>query len=206
MANQSDEYISRDRFAGDRGQCRLNRRVRGSLCHPTRSPCLQGQCARMDAPSVVSRLAGKRRMVGPVRFELTTPCTPCKCATRLRYGPDREGAANRWPEALARAFSPGAPVCGKMQFTSPNACNSMPSHSCPDGGIGRRNGLKIRRPLKACGFDPLSGHQPSLPWSYGSASHPSHERSEWRRLPRRSPTGVGGQSWIERGFRRRSSS
>ena len=30
--------------------------------------------------------------------------------------------------------------------------------SCrPDGGIGRRNGLKIRR-RKACGFDPLSGH------------------------------------------------
>ena len=40
------------------------------------------------------------QMVGPVRFELTTPCTPCKCATSLRYGPnlgkgakatDREG-------------------------------------------------------------------------------------------------------------------
>ena len=26
-------------------------------------------------------------MVGPVRFELTTSCTPCKRATRLRYGP-----------------------------------------------------------------------------------------------------------------------
>lgn len=33
-----------------------------------------------------------------------------------------------------------------------------PAHR-PDGGIGRRNGLKIRRPLKACGFDPHSGHQ-----------------------------------------------
>src|SRR5690606_11709276 len=28
-------------------------------------------------------------MVGPVRFELTTSCTPCKRATRLRYGPNR---------------------------------------------------------------------------------------------------------------------
>jgi hypothetical protein len=29
----------------------------------------------------------------------------------------------------------------------------------PDGGIGRRTGLKIPRPLKACRFDPDSGHQ-----------------------------------------------
>ena len=26
-------------------------------------------------------------LVGVVGFELTTPCTPCKCATRLRYTP-----------------------------------------------------------------------------------------------------------------------
>jgi hypothetical protein len=29
----------------------------------------------------------------------------------------------------------------------------------PDGGIGRRTGLKIPRPQKACRFDPGSGHQ-----------------------------------------------
>ena len=29
----------------------------------------------------------------------------------------------------------------------------------PDGGIGRRAGLKIQFPLKKCGFDPHSGHQ-----------------------------------------------
>ena len=28
--------------------------------------------------------------VGPTRFELATPCTPCKCATRLRHGPQRD--------------------------------------------------------------------------------------------------------------------
>ena len=28
-------------------------------------------------------------LVGAVGFELTTPCTPCKCATRLRYAPTR---------------------------------------------------------------------------------------------------------------------
>ena len=27
------------------------------------------------------------KMVGVTRFELATPCTPCKCATRLRYTP-----------------------------------------------------------------------------------------------------------------------
>src|SRR5579872_2507157 len=29
----------------------------------------------------------------------------------------------------------------------------------PDGGTGRRAGLKIPFPLKECGFDSLSGHQ-----------------------------------------------
>ena len=28
-----------------------------------------------------------KNMVGTARFELATPCTPCKCATRLRYAP-----------------------------------------------------------------------------------------------------------------------
>ena len=28
-------------------------------------------------------------MVGLVRFELTTSCTPCKRATRLRYSPNK---------------------------------------------------------------------------------------------------------------------
>src|SRR3954470_22927199 len=27
------------------------------------------------------------RLVGATRFELATPCTPCRCATRLRYAP-----------------------------------------------------------------------------------------------------------------------
>src|SRR5574340_1272132 len=28
-------------------------------------------------------------LVGARRFELPTPCTPCKCATRLRYAPTK---------------------------------------------------------------------------------------------------------------------
>ena len=30
-------------------------------------------------------------LVGAAGFELATPCTPCKCATRLRYAPNRLG-------------------------------------------------------------------------------------------------------------------
>jgi hypothetical protein len=38
-------------------------------------------------------------MVGLVRFELTTSCTPCKRATRLRYSPmiHRKGEEARCP-------------------------------------------------------------------------------------------------------------
>ncbi len=31
-------------------------------------------------------------MVGTARFELATPCTPSKCATRLRYVPMESAA------------------------------------------------------------------------------------------------------------------
>jgi hypothetical protein len=33
-------------------------------------------------------------MVGTAGFELATPCTPCKCATRLRYAPNPLIVAN----------------------------------------------------------------------------------------------------------------
>ena len=44
-------------------------------------------------------------LVGVAGFELATPCTPCKCATRLRYTPkgaDYSGAARvrRWCGAV----------------------------------------------------------------------------------------------------------
>ena len=32
-------------------------------------------------------LANLQKLVGTARFELATPCTPSKCATRLRYVP-----------------------------------------------------------------------------------------------------------------------
>ena len=33
------------------------------------------------------RAGPSNQMVGTAGFELATPCTPCKCATRLRYAP-----------------------------------------------------------------------------------------------------------------------
>ena len=33
-------------------------------------------------------------VVGTAGFELATPCTPCKCATRLRYAPNRFSPAS----------------------------------------------------------------------------------------------------------------
>ena len=43
-------------------------------------------------------------MVGLVRFELTTSCTPCKRATRLRYSPNKEGSESSMQPAEASGF------------------------------------------------------------------------------------------------------
>ena len=42
-----------------------------------------------------TRIFASVKMVGPVRFELTTSCTPCKRATRLRYGPNQRTVTKR---------------------------------------------------------------------------------------------------------------
>jgi hypothetical protein len=43
---------------------------------------------------VFEHLKYKKR-IGTARFELATPCTPCKCATRLRYAPTKKYAYNK---------------------------------------------------------------------------------------------------------------
>ena len=43
-----------------------------------------------EAHKLRTSLTGETKMVGLVRFELTTSCTPCKRATRLRYSPNKE--------------------------------------------------------------------------------------------------------------------
>src|ERR1700751_5841430 len=56
------------------------------------------------------------RLVGAPRFELGTPCTPCKCATRLRHAPTEfvlirlsiHAAAKRSHAGMIRCFfAPG---------------------------------------------------------------------------------------------------
>src|SRR4051812_2777762 len=61
-------------------------------------------------------------MVGLVRFELTTSCTPCKRATRLRYSPNKEGSQSGMPRAEASAFSgPGRVVFSIADLSAPRA-------------------------------------------------------------------------------------
>ena len=47
-------------------------------------------------------------MVGAAGFELATPCTPCKCATRLRYAPKDKNYSrffSRWKSLLTPDFA-----------------------------------------------------------------------------------------------------
>jgi hypothetical protein len=48
---------------------------------------MQGQGSQGDGRT-------PKEMVGTARFELATPCTPSKCATRLRYVPMESAAVD----------------------------------------------------------------------------------------------------------------
>ncbi len=81
-----------------------------------------------------------------------------------------------------------------MQSVSPR------DHPCPDGGIGRRAGLKIQCPLKTCGFEPRSGHAKKtaasgLFWCPDGPFHPPPLRGcpqggDWGKTPRPPPVTV----------------
>jgi hypothetical protein len=60
-------------------------------------------------------------MVGTARFELATPCTPSKCATRLRYVP-MESAAQIYDgsvefdfQILHQSAAPGEDACSYIE-------------------------------------------------------------------------------------------
>ena len=56
-----------------------------SVCRPRCHPGARKQKAQSeDWAKCLNQL------VGAAGFELATPCTPCKCATRLRYAPTQE--------------------------------------------------------------------------------------------------------------------
>ena len=68
----------------------------------------------------------KKRLVGTARFELATPCTPSKCATRLRYVPMKlaagEGSEGFDLEILHQRGTPG-------EGTRPTRARQEPSSS-----------------------------------------------------------------------------
>ena len=95
-------------------------------------------------------------MVGTARFELATPCTPSKCATRLRYVP-MEYAAEIGSEGdltsefyTSRARTARAPV--RMVVFQSEKHDSYQGIAFSDAV----NGAKFIRlqPLRACPHNP----------------------------------------------------
>ncbi len=60
-------------------------------------------------PDVLKSRVVLSRLVGATRFELATPCTPCKCATRLRHAPTEK----RMIAEKARGNLSAAPLAAK---------------------------------------------------------------------------------------------
>ena len=56
---------------------------------PQAGPKAMRDRKRTELGSILARRAEHplKKLVGATRFELATPCTPCKCATRLRHAP-----------------------------------------------------------------------------------------------------------------------
>ena len=46
-------------------------------------------CEKQKARHLLEEPGFALSLVGVAGFELATPCTPCKCATRLRYTPTK---------------------------------------------------------------------------------------------------------------------
>ena len=55
----------------------------------TRWQSVRAAVRRVMATSCAVYGTDRVKLVGAPRFELGTPCTPCKCATRLRHAPTR---------------------------------------------------------------------------------------------------------------------
>ena len=63
-------------------------------------------------------------MVGAAGFELATPCTPCKCTTRLRYAPTEE----RIIAGFLRCASTFAIFLFGLSFEQDHAPGGRPAH------------------------------------------------------------------------------
>ena len=93
---------------------------------------------------VILRPFASVKMVGLVRFELTTSCTPCKRATRLRYSPNqRDGHKAPCPDRTQALFLPSA-FCARKRETA-GAANGIHTAATMLGEArcegGRESGL-----------------------------------------------------------------
>jgi hypothetical protein len=63
---------------------------------------IQAQSELKKAECEATHSALSKVLVGVAGFELATPCTPCKCATRLRYTPKTNKKWCGWQELNPR--------------------------------------------------------------------------------------------------------
>src|SRR6266850_5080239 len=89
--------------------------------------------------------------IGAPRFELGTPCTPCKCATRLRHAPTRlfllgrtRAPAGDLPRAqlMIRRFSQPAAVSAAAPSS---ALRAQPAPASQSAGSASRRCALLRR-------------------------------------------------------------
>ena len=130
----------------------------------------------IDFPSSVASMAMLPRTPGTAA--ITSPATQETCSsytTNTSGSPESKGAisAIRLPPTTRPAAVPPMvmviSLCidykdtGFILQISENAVNlqsvSPETVPCPNGGIGRRAGLKIQCPLKTCRFEPGFGHE-----------------------------------------------
>ncbi len=93
----------------------------GNFGHLLALPENSASVSPCPSPAIRDASGEAGKMVGLVRFELTTSCTPCKRATRLRYSPTKEGTTSRMLPGEARAFYPAFPVAKSARSQATNA-------------------------------------------------------------------------------------
>ena len=97
-------------------------------------------------------------MVGPERFELSTSCTPCKRATRLRYGPTKERAASRMARWEASGFLRVLAESSEIAFRLWISSESDPdSGSCPVLSLSSSEAAALQIPETSGELRPCSG-------------------------------------------------
>jgi hypothetical protein len=98
---------------------------------------------------------GVHLVVGAAGFELATPCTPCKCATRLRYAPTgariiSQSERLRWAESrdFRRAAGDDAGDLATQRLAGHMALRLMPATSVILATVaGDHSSRRLRAPL-----------------------------------------------------------